>query len=310
MTSTFFNAQSMQELRDRIGYEDWLLESVYKLAEDELFPDWPDAVVYELGALAPVATVYGRANILLGDWRPGFLDAGAPLVFTATFKLLDMLFEWILEKNGVRADFRFAQKLLQLQAPGLQYPSILKSRQWLVEGLKALYSEAEPLRGTIIHSRHFESTNGSLRVASSKRGDVGQVVALDANDLRGFAQLCVSMLRFLQQDWTLSEHRDKVLRWQLDGLVKLHKLTPLGQREPRHTRVRWYTIDPRIQNVDVGRIRRDIEAQNPGQDMSFDLRVVVLSGKQPITAYLVPHEDLSQLSAINDASRFRCDLPE
>ncbi len=309
MTNSSFSAESLQELRNLVGYEDWLLESVYKLAEGELFPEWPDEVIYELGAAASVVTGHGGAHILLGDWRPGFLEAGAPLVFTASFKLLDMLFEWVLERNGWQANFRFSRKLQQLDVPGLHYPAILSSRPWLIERLKGLYRETEPLRGTIIHSRHFESTNGTLRVARSKRGVVGEIVELDASDLRSLAQLSFSVLRFLQGDWVLSDHRDKVLRWQLDRLVKLHKLIPLGQQEPRHTRVRWYTDNPRIQAVDLDRIRRDLEAQNPGQDITFDLRVVVLQGQIAVEAYLILHERLPQLATIEDNSLFRCDLP-
>lgn len=60
MTKSCFSAESLQERRDRVGYEDWFLESVYKLAESELFPEWSDAVIYELDAPAPVVTVHGR----------------------------------------------------------------------------------------------------------------------------------------------------------------------------------------------------------------------------------------------------------
>lgn len=309
MTDDQFSIESLQQLRDRVGYEDWLLESVYKLAEDELFPDWPDAVVYDLSSSAPVTTVHVRGHIVLGDWRPGFLDAGAPLVFTATFKLLDMLFEWVLERNGRKVDFGFSQKLRQLGTSGVALPDVLRSRPWLMERLKGLYKEAEPLRGTIIHSRHFASTDGTLRVASSKGGVVGENIELDASDLRTFAQLSVSVLRFLQGDWVLSAYREKLLRWQLDRLAKLHKMAPLGQQQPRHTRVRWYTPDPTIQNIDLDRIRRDLDSQNPSQDITFDVRVVVLDGQTAVGAYLIPYELLPQLPTLGDVSPYRCNVP-
>lgn len=309
MTEDHFSADSLQELRDRVEYEDWLLESVYNLAEGELFPDWPDEVIYKLGAMTPQTMGYGRANMILGDWRPGFLEAGAPLVFTASFKLLDMLFEWVLARNGKTADFRFQKKLEQLEQAGLSYPVLLESRPWLIERLKALYRESEPLRGTIIHSRHFSSTNGTLRVARSKRGVVGEDIDLDAADLRAIAQVVVSTLRFLEGDWALTTYREKVLRRQLDQLGKLHKLDCLGQQEPRHISVRWCTSDPQIQNIDVNRIRSDLDASCSGQDVSFDLRVVVFQGLTAFEAYLIPNGDLSLLAMPQDKSRYRCDLP-
>lgn len=309
MTEDRFPIESLQELRERVGYEDWLLESVYKLAEDELFPDWPDAVIYEVDASVPVATVHGRAHIVIGDWRPGFLEAGAPLLFTTSFKLLDMLFEWVLERNERTVGFRFSSKLQQLESPGPCYPVLLSSRPWLVDRLAGLYKHAEPLRGTIIHSRHFTSTNGALRVAISRGSVLGESVELGASDLRTFAQLSVSVLRYIQGDWALSAYREKVLRWQLDRLGKLHKLVSLGQNEPRHTRVRWYTRDPQIQNVDVDRVRRDLRAQNPTQDITFDLRVVVLQGETAVEAYLIPPELLPRLASLRDFSNYRCDVP-
>lgn len=309
MTEDRFPIESLQDLRARVEYEDWLLESVYKLAEGELFPDWPDEVIYKLGAMTPQTMVYGRAHMILGDWRPGFLEAGAPLVFTASFKLLDMLFEWVLARNVKTADCGFQKKLQQLEQAGLSYPAILESRPWLIERLKGLYRESEPLRGTIIHSRHFSSTNGTLRVASSKRGVVGEGIDLEAADLRALAQVVVSVLRFLQGDWALTAYREKVLRRQLDQLGKLHKLDSLGQQEPRHISVRWCTGDPQIQNIDVNRIRRDLDASCSGQDVSFDLRVVVFQGPTAVEAYLIPNGDLSLLAMPQNKSRYRCDLP-
>ena len=310
MTEDHFSADSLQELRDRVEYEDWLLESVYNLAEGELFPDWPDEVIYKLGAMTPQTMGYGRANMIIGDWRPGFLEAGAPLVFTASFKLLDMLFEWVLAQNGENVRLSsFQEKLTKVEKSVLSYPPILASRPWLVERLRGLYKESEPFRGTIIHSRHFSSTNGTLRVASSKRGVVGEDIDFDAADLRALAQVVVSTLRFLDGDWALTTYREKVLRRQLDQLGKLHKLDCLGQQEPRHISVRWCTNDPQIQNIDVNRIRSDLDASCSGQDVSFDLRVVVFQGLTAAEAYLIPNGDLSLLAMPQDKSRYRCDLP-
>jgi hypothetical protein len=112
-----------------------------------------------------------------------------------------------------------------------------------------------------------------LRIASSKNEVVGEYVELSAEDLRTYAQLSVSVLKYLRGDWHLDAHREKRLRWQLDALQKLHKLEPLGQAEPRHLRVRWNTRDPNIQIVDVPRIQRDILERNPGKDVTFDLRI-------------------------------------
>lgn len=236
---------------------------------------------------------------MLFDWRPGFLQVAPPLVFVASFKLLDMLFEWALKGNGQPADFRFKEKIKQLASPGLVYPSVLHARPWLVAALTALYKCSEPLRGTIIHSRHFDSSNGGLRIASSKNEVIGEPIDLTAEDLRTYAQLSVSVLKYLHGDWHLDTHREKCLRWQIAALQKLHRLEPLGQAQPRHVCVRWNTRDPNIRIVDVDWIQGDILERNPGQDVTFDLRIVITDDESnPPRAYLIPCEVLPRLDSL------------
>jgi hypothetical protein len=84
---------------------------LFTLVENELFPSWPDGVVYPTDESKAQFFGHGHLNIKIGDWRPGFLNAGAPLVFVSIFKLLDMLVEWILEENGLQSPFQFQKKL-------------------------------------------------------------------------------------------------------------------------------------------------------------------------------------------------------
>lgn len=308
MAENLFSPRAMQELRELVGYEDWLLQSVYKLTENELFPEWPDSVVFDAETRSPVTTRYGRSHVVLGDWRPGFQQAATPLIFATSFKLLDMLVEWILKNEGP-IGFSFSEKIKKLTSLNLRYPSFLESRPWLVERIKALYIRSEPLRSSIIHSKNFSSEDGVLRVASSKRGVIGESIELSADDLRIFAQFSVSVLRFLYGDWSINAHREKYLRWQVDSLQKLHKLELLGQKQPLHTRVRWNTYDPNVQSIDWGEIQRYLSNQNPGQDVTFDLRVVVLKENNPIAAYFIPFEVLPLLNSLV-LSEYYCQIPK
>ena len=79
-----------------------------------------------------------------------------------------MLIEWILEENGVPSTFRFQQKLQHLKGSPI-FPQTIEFRPWLKERLTGLYSTLEPLRGTIIHDKHFTATDGAIRVSSSER---------------------------------------------------------------------------------------------------------------------------------------------
>ena len=116
-----FDSNSLIKLGKRTEYETWLLEAVYAIVEQELFPSWPDGVIYPVDKSKAQFIVHGRSNIIIGDWRPGFLNAGAPLVFVSTFKLLDMLIEWILEENQFPSTFRFQQKMQKLRDCSIYY---------------------------------------------------------------------------------------------------------------------------------------------------------------------------------------------
>ena len=83
-----------------------------------------------------------------------------------------MLLEWVLIINGGTSTQRFSQKIQALKARKrpVVFPPLIETRTWLRERLIALYEQLVPLRGTVIHDRHFTTTGGTLDVASSNRG--------------------------------------------------------------------------------------------------------------------------------------------
>ena len=308
-----FDANAITKLIERTEYESWLLEAVYALVENELFPSWPDGAVYSVDKSNARFFVHARSNIILGDWRPGFLVAGAPLVFVAAFKLLDMLIEWILEENGLPSTFRFQQKLEWLKNSPI-FPPQIESRRWLVERLAGLYRTLEPLRGTIIHDKHFTAADGAIQVASSRRGVTREPVEISATHLRILARTIVSVLRYVDGTWQLDEFREKKLRYDLDELATLHRLPSLGQKSPFHTCVRVYSTDSDPLLVDLVAIRRDLATHYVNQDCSFDLRVLMVSNGEVVDAYLFPWSIFADQNAnwshSISAERYRIAIPE
>lgn len=313
MTSpSAFGTTALIQLAERTEYETWLLEAVYVLVEQELFPTWPDAVVYPLDNLKAQFIAHGRGKIVIGDWRPSFLNAGAPLIFVSAFKLLDMFFEWILEANGVSSTYRFQQKLQNLNGP-LIFPSLLESRPWLTERLIGLYRTLEPLRGTIIHDKHFTATDGAIRVSSSKNGSIGAEIEISATNLRKLAVSIVSVLKYLVKSWPLDEFREKVLRHDLDELVMLHGLPLLRQKTPFHTCVKVYSTASDPFQVDLETIQRDLAVKYADQDYSFDLRILLVKNNAVVDAYLFPSALFastgSDWSNSIDAHQYRVPIP-
>lgn len=308
-----FDENSLIKLGERTEYEAWLLEAVYAIVEQDLFPSWPDGVIYPVGKSKALFFGYGRGNAIIGDWRPGFLNAGAPLVFVSTFKLLDMLIEWVLEENGVSSTFHFQQKLQHLNGSPI-FPAVIESRVWLKERLAGLYSTLEPLRGTIIHDKHFTATDGAIRVASTKKGVVGALVEISASLLRKLAVTIVSLLKYVDGTWHLDEFREKTLRRDLDELAAFHGLPLLGQKPPFHTCVRVYLTGSDPLFVDLMSIRSDLTARYVNQDCSFDLRVLMVRGEKVVDAYLFPYSVCAVQSAGRNSTinfqQYRTEIPD
>lgn len=309
-----FGPTELADLGARTDYEAWLLEAVYEITNRRIAVEDVDELIYPPSGRPPTQTIYGVGNITIGDWRPGFLEAGAPLVLVTAFKLLDMLLEWVLIANGHGSTHKFVQKIKLLKG-SVQFPTLIGSRPWLRERLVALYEKLEPLRGTIIHERHFKSSGGSLQVSASKGGAVGVPFSFSPADLRNLALVLVSLLRYLEDKWTMDEFREKRVHRALDELAHLHGLPSLGQLPPGFLNVRVYVLEGDQIQCDLDRIRRDVAAKRPNEDVMFDLRIVsVNSDGARATAYLVPWNQLQSPSAqlkkpVVDLARFEVPPP-
>lgn len=278
----------------RTEYESWLIEAVYEIADQSLFVKENDHLIYMPDGTPPNQKIYANAAISLGDWKPSFLDAGAPLVFITDFKLLDMLFEWILTNNERAPDYRFEKKIKSLKKKEeIEFPPLIEIRPWLRDRLIALYEYLEPLRGTIIHNRHFKSQNGSLEVSSTRGGEIGSQVTITSKDLRNLSLLIISLLRYLEGEWGVDLFGEKRIRYTLDELKHLHQLTSLGQLPPNYISIRIYIRDEEDIQLDMGRICNDVKKSLPGQDVIFDLRLITISRDgSNAKAYLIPWQQL------------------
>ena len=190
-----YTPSALTELGERTEYEAWLLEAVYEIVDERLAVSGLDSLIYPPAGGPPTYFAPSVGTVNSADWYPGFLGVGAPLVFVTSFKLLDMLLEWVLEENKKPPTYKFKEKIAEVKKPAIVFPPLIETRAWLRERLIALYERLEPLRGTVIHDRHFKTMGGALNVASSKGRTVGTFVTIAAKDLRNLALVLVSILR-------------------------------------------------------------------------------------------------------------------
>ena len=294
-STTHYDSKAQKDLCTRTEYEVWLLEAIYEITDRRLDVETSEELVYPPDGGTPTHTFYYAKPTKLFDWRPGFLNAGSPLIFITTFKVLDMLIEWALEKNAKQATHRFGEKIDALKQSVI-FPPLIETRPWLKDRLVALYKILEPLRGTIIHSRHFKSVDGSLQVSSSKGGRVGPLITISEKDIRNLALIMVLLLRCLDGSWTMDLFQEKRLRRTLDELMHLHALPSLGQLRPVFLNVRVTVVEKEPIQCDLSRIRRDIAAKYLEEDVMFDLHITTTRDGFHAAAYIVPWEQLPEKS--------------
>jgi hypothetical protein len=288
-----YDSAAISDLDGRVAYEAWLLEAVYEVVDNSLAFKENDGLVFPpAGGPPPTHTIFASANIRIGDWRPGFLNAGAPLVFVTAFKLIDMLMEWVLAANGAPVPWRFSQKLPAIKGAVL-FPPVVESHSWLRERLVALYEHLEPLRGTVIHDRTFVSSGGSLVITSSKGALAGTAVTISSAELHTLSLVAVSILNCIRGLWPFDAFREKDLRRALDELSVLHRLPSLAQLPPVLTNVRVYRWDDDEIEIDVTPIRAEANRRTPSGDVVFRVRVIVVSKSDgSVSAFQIPFEQL------------------
>lgn len=312
---TPYDASSLAELEERTEYEAWLLEAVYEIAKHKIAASAPDEFIYPPSDAPPRTVKFFSAGIAVGDWHGAFLKVGAPLVFVTAFKILDMLIEWVLVESGQAATYRFAEKIQRLRQ-SVQFPPLIEARPWLRERLCALHEQLEPLRGTVIHDRRFTSASGTLDVSSTKGGAVGPAVLITEADLRNLALVLVSLLRGLQGTWVLDTFEERRLRRALDELAHLHGMTALGQLPPYRLTVRLCVLDEDPIGFDLTRIRTDVGAKFPKEDVVFDVLIIVVARDGAgAKAYLAPWDQLEQAGSTFEQTRaalagFECAVPD
>ena len=101
------------------------------------------------------------------------IDALTPLTFTASYKILDMIYEWILEENkatGIISDvpWQFAQKLKLIKNINLQYPPLFANNAYIKDYSFAFFTNLLPYRNEVIHSHSFTVNEDKIALVDRK----------------------------------------------------------------------------------------------------------------------------------------------
>jgi len=113
----FYDINSVNELKDKFGYELWILNFIINkkhVLNSEISPNF---FYYDDKQLRKVLVQDFPGSGILKE----FLENISPLIFLTCYKIIDVIFEWILEEhemNGVinKVPWNFKEKIDEIDS--------------------------------------------------------------------------------------------------------------------------------------------------------------------------------------------------
>ena len=280
------HSTARSRLWDKLHYEIWLLgflEERYEMVRgkhvSKSFKIRGDDKPDEMG------TIFEERVGL----DPKLMNAMMPLIFIASFKTLDMIFEWILAKNSIKIPRQLTEKKKLLKnKSSLQLPDLFKNQPYLYDYSKALFCQLLPYRNEVIHNNRFSVSEDTLTLSSSR---TGTTLTLSSEQVGCLVRFVRALVRALTKEIIVDSYTNKLLQYYLDILAPVHGLTTFNQQVPRFVHVELEA--PRCGAAFSANLKkmRDKIAHTFATDVIFDLTVLAMEGENLIAKwYFAPEE--------------------
>lgn len=195
-----------------------------------------------------------------------------PLAFSATFKMQDMIVEWILRANDC-TDWRFKAKLKSYDrlssTTTFAQPKFFEQRPLLSKAFWEIFRYFEPYRGTVTHAGGVTiAGNGTLQIA--KQGSA--TLNLSNEEQAAYIQALCIIANTLIGKKAANPHLDGLAENALERLAVYHRVVGLNSRYVRLSKLK--IIVPPTQLASEKPLSVDIDWDSLGDMM----RETFLSG--------------------------------
>ena len=266
-------------LRAKLEYEVWFLnfleQRIDRARENDQCP-----VLRITSGVVPSNIKMTFVESLSND--TALIHAMVPLTLVGSFKVLDMIYEWVLEENcklgKIRhVPWRFTDKEeLLKKVSKLQLPPLLVKNAYFFTYSRALFFTLAPFRNEIVHSNSFSVSGDELTLSSSRKGIT---LTLRGDQVDSIVRFVRILARALIGEITVDEYRHRVIRHYLDLLAPVHGLATFNQQMPRFARVEL-TVPRKgpAFPADLKQVRESLSASFTGEEVFFDLKVRAVDG--------------------------------
>lgn len=290
-----YDQTTQSQLTEKLDYELWLLDFLSKT--QETFEGGSDISTITLTNRQPSAHAAITFTEVIGSGAAmKVMDAMMPLTFTASFKILDMFFEWILEENEragniqkIPRGFRgFKEKIKIISSVQLNYPPLLQSEPYIRDYLFALYSKLSKFRNEIVHKNNFSVLNCKLRIETIENSQLYSI-ELDRGELGAFVRTVVAAVNLLTGVLLFGEQEDCLLKYHLDRIKKLHGLSEFRQAKAILVNVILKVPEEKgAFPADVKFVREQISRIHSNINVLFNLKVIGLVNDKPSVCWFFP----------------------
>jgi hypothetical protein len=281
-------------LHERLDYELWLLDFLMQTPDNG--GGNPGRLIFRNRQAGAIVEMSGHI-VIGGRGLRRAIDAVRPLTFVTCYKVLDMIFEWILIQNFAGGNIpsvpgTFVQKhdaVSRLRPEW--FPALLHADSAIRDRLVALYGRMRDYRNEIVHRSVFRVSGEALGIGPTQKGE--PELELSRDEILVFARLAVACARFLagKADYGCHEHR--LLRHQLDQIQKCHGLAKLRDAEPvLENIVLVVPGDGRSFPADLAWLRGTLAARYPGKAVLFNLDVLGTVDDEPRCAWRFPSDQV------------------
>lgn len=302
---TMYNQGAISDLQQKLDYDLWLLEFVADLdnkinggpaSSMVIFSDNEDSVSHSVNLDASSG----------GSLTSRSIEAMMPLIFVASYKVIDMIFEWILElnysagriaaKKGNRPPslWTFAEKLAELQKSSIDYPSIMLNHGYILNYVRALYVKLVDFRHEIVHRHHFRVRGGMLAVTVGHSATANSI-SLDRNSLGLLVRFVVSIAQICLANLVYDVVVEARMKYYLDGISQLHGMAVFGQQRPvlEHVEVRAQMPAGKC-TINLKKIRSALIATYSSAAVHFDLRISATTDEGTQITWDIPADNIPQ----------------
>ncbi|MGO9614359.1 MAG: hypothetical protein ACLPX5_15185 [Dissulfurispiraceae bacterium] len=285
-----YDSGSEQRLIDKLDYEIWVLD-ILGSTQDLYFGGIDISTIQLTNRQEPASISVGVQEHLGATYAQGVIDAITPLTFTASFKILDMLHEWILEENvssGVITEvpWRFSEKVKLIKATSLSYPPLFVSNTYIKDYTLALFTNLLPYRDEIVHRHNFSVNQNKLSLIDSKTANN---LTLDRMQMGYLVRLVVSLARCLGGKLGFDTYLDRLIKYYFDRFTMIHQLVSFNQKLPIVVNVEL--IVPKEADsfpADLKFVRHRVAQIHPGQDVFFNLTIILKDEENVMAKWLFP----------------------